>query len=56
MTVLRYYLGLDVNEIAGLLRVSDGTVKTQLFRARRALGELLGNGEQEEVDDPARLR
>jgi RNA polymerase sigma-70 factor, ECF subfamily len=56
VTVLRYYLGLDVNEIAVVLRVSDGTVKTQLFRARRALAELLGNGEQEEVDDPAGLR
>jgi hypothetical protein len=31
-------------------------VKTQLFRARRALAALLGDGEQEEVDDPAGLR
>lgn len=56
VTVLRYYLGMDVSEIADTLGVSDGTVKTQLFRARRALAELLGDGEQEEVDDPAGLR
>ena len=56
VTVLRYYLALDVSEIAGALGVSEGTVKTQLFRARGALAELLGDGEQEEVDDPAELR
>ena len=56
VTVLRYYLGMDLSEIAGVLGVSEGTVKTQLFRARRALAELLGDGEQEEVDDPAELR
>jgi RNA polymerase sigma-70 factor (ECF subfamily) len=56
VTVLRYYLAMDVSEIAGVLGITEGTVKTQLFRARRALAELLGNGEQEEVDDPAGLR
>ena len=56
VTVLRYYLGMDVREIAGVLGVSEGTIKTQLFRARRALAELLGDDEQEEVDDPAGLR
>lgn len=56
VTVLRYYLGMDLSEIASVLGVSEGTVKTQLFRARRALAELLGDGEQEEVDDPAELR
>jgi RNA polymerase sigma-70 factor, ECF subfamily len=56
VTVLRYYLGMDVKEIAATLRISEGTVKTQLFRARRALAALLGDGEQEEVDDPAGLR
>jgi RNA polymerase sigma-70 factor (ECF subfamily) len=56
VTVLRYYLSMDVSEIAGVLDVSEGTVKTQLFRARRAMAELLGDGEQEEVDDPAELR
>ncbi|MGH7539700.1 MAG: sigma-70 family RNA polymerase sigma factor, partial [Gemmatimonadota bacterium] len=56
VTVLRYYLGMDLKEIAASLRISEGTVKTQLFRARRALAALLGDGDQEEVDDPAGLR
>lgn len=56
VTVLRYYLGMDLKEIAATLGISEGTVKTQLFRARRALADLLGDGEQEEVDDPAGLR
>ena len=56
VTVLRYYLAMDVNEIAGVLGITEGTVKTQLFRARRALAEILGDGEQEEVDDPVELR
>ena len=56
VTVLRYYLAMDVSEIAGVLGVSEGTVKTQLFRARRALAETLGDGEPEEVDDPAERR
>jgi RNA polymerase sigma factor (sigma-70 family) len=55
VTVLRYYLGMDVREIADTLDVSQGTVKTQLFRARRGLAELLGEDE-EEVEDAARLR
>jgi RNA polymerase sigma-70 factor (ECF subfamily) len=56
VTVLRYYLGMDVRDIAEALGVSEGTVKTQLFRARRALAELLGEEEGEEVEDRARLR
>lgn len=56
VTVLRYYLGLDLKEIASALGISEGTVKTQLFRARRALAAMLGDGEHEEVDDPAELR
>jgi RNA polymerase sigma-70 factor (ECF subfamily) len=42
VTVLRYWLDLDVREIARLLHVDEGTVKTLLFRARRRLGEALG--------------
>ena len=56
VTVLRYYLAMDVGEIAGVLDITEGTVKTQLFRARRALSELLSDGEPEEVDDPVELR
>ena len=43
---LRYYLGLDVREIAGHLGIAEGTVKAMLFRARRSLADALG----EEVD------
>jgi RNA polymerase sigma factor (sigma-70 family) len=56
VTVLRYYLGMDVREIAETLGVSEGTVKTQLFRARRALAALLGEDDQEEVEDPVAPR
>jgi RNA polymerase sigma-70 factor (ECF subfamily) len=53
VTVLRYYLGLNVRETASALDVSAGTVKTSLFRARRALAVALGEPEPEEVDDGA---
>jgi DNA-directed RNA polymerase specialized sigma24 family protein len=56
VTVLRYYLGMDVREMAHTLGASEGTVKTQLFRARRALAALLGEEDDEEVEDAARLR
>jgi RNA polymerase sigma-70 factor, ECF subfamily len=58
-TVLRYYLGLDVAEIAETLQLNPGTVKTSLFRARHALATSLGDPDaaapQEETDH-ARLR
>jgi RNA polymerase sigma-70 factor (ECF subfamily) len=61
VTVLRYYLGLDVAEIARTLELNPGTVKTSLFRAREKLAAALGepavtddDGDQE--DDRARLR
>jgi RNA polymerase sigma factor (sigma-70 family) len=41
-TVLRYYLDMDVAEVARTLGVSEGTVKTTLHRARRALADALG--------------
>ncbi len=41
-TVLRYYLHLDVAEVARALRVNEGTAKTTLHRARRALAAALG--------------
>jgi RNA polymerase sigma-70 factor, ECF subfamily len=54
-TVLRYYLGLDVEEIAAALGVREGTAKTTLFRARRALAAALGDHDSEEANDPARF-
>lgn len=38
---LHYYEGYDIKEIAGLLSISEGNVKTTLHRARRKLRELL---------------
>ena len=44
-TVLRYYLGFDVAEIARTLNVSEGTIKTTLHRARHAMATALGEEE-----------
>ncbi|MGH8985178.1 MAG: RNA polymerase sigma factor [Acidimicrobiia bacterium] len=51
VTALRYYLGLDVNEIADHLGISDGTVKSLLFRARQALAETLTDPADKGDDD-----
>jgi len=50
-TVLRYYLGMDVKEVADVLGMSEGTAKTTLFRARRALSRALGDSDLEEAND-----
>jgi RNA polymerase sigma-70 factor, ECF subfamily len=50
-TVLRYYLDLDVREIAETLGVSEGTVKTSLHRARRTLASVLGEQNLKEAND-----
>lgn len=39
--VLRYWHELSCAEIADVLKVPEGTVKTQLHRARKALGKLM---------------
>jgi RNA polymerase sigma factor (sigma-70 family) len=44
-TVLRYYLGYDVAEIARVLGVSEGTIKTTLHRARHTMATSLGEEE-----------
>ena len=49
-TVLRYYLGLNVAEIAQALELNQGTVKTTLFRARQALAVALGEPVEEATD------
>jgi RNA polymerase sigma factor (sigma-70 family) len=61
VTVLRYYLGLDVAEIAHALELNPGTVKTSLFRAREKLAATLGgrldpSEDPDQEDDHARLR
>jgi RNA polymerase sigma-70 factor, ECF subfamily len=53
VTVLRYYLDLDVREIADALRVSEGTVKTSLHRARSTLAAALGDEDHEEASERA---
>jgi RNA polymerase sigma-70 factor (ECF subfamily) len=49
--VLRYYLGMDTREVAQLLHVNEGTVKSTLFRARATLARALGVPETEEAND-----
>ncbi len=41
ITVLRYYHDLSYEEIERITNLSQSTVKTRLFRARRQLEELL---------------
>lgn len=49
--VLRYYLQLDTREVAAVLKVNEGTVKSTLFRARAALAEALSIEDSEEAND-----
>ncbi len=49
--VLRYFLQLDTREAAAALRVSEGTVKSTLSRARDALASSLAVEESEEAND-----
>ncbi len=49
--VLRYYVGLPEREMAGVLGVRPGTVKSRLHRALHALEEALGPGEARTIGD-----
>jgi DNA-directed RNA polymerase specialized sigma24 family protein len=51
VAVLRYYLQLSTHEVAATLALDEGTVKSTLFRARRALAQSLGIDENEEAND-----
>ncbi len=51
VAVFHYYLDMDVAEIARALRISEGTVKSSLHRAREALAAALAD--DEEVNDVA---
>jgi RNA polymerase sigma-70 factor (sigma-E family) len=44
--VLRYYLDLDEEEIAGWMRISRGTVKSTTSRGLAALGRMLGENNE----------
>ena len=50
VTVLHYVEDLSVESIASILGCSSGTVKTQLFRARRTLAACLGTRFEERSD------
>ena len=50
VVVLHYYLGFDVREVAKSLGVSQGTVKTSLFRARQSIAAALGQNYSEEAE------
>ena len=41
VVILHHYLGYGVEEVAGLLGVAPGTVKSRLHRGRAALGGML---------------
>ena len=47
-TVLHYYLGMNVAEVAKTLGVSEGTVKSTLFRSRQILAQVLGTDDAAE--------
>lgn len=50
--VLRYYLSMDVREIAATLSVGEGTIKTALHRARNSLAVALeAHEEDKHVED-----
>jgi RNA polymerase sigma-70 factor (ECF subfamily) len=44
VTVLHYYQGFKVAEIARIAKIPQGTVGTRLKRAKEKLYELLGEG------------
>jgi RNA polymerase sigma-70 factor (ECF subfamily) len=54
VVVLHYFLGLEVKEIAEVLRVHEGTVKTGLHRSRTALARSLAERIDEEATDGGR--
>lgn len=43
VVVLYYYEGFSTKEIAGILHIPEGTVKSRLSRARHKLQQLIGN-------------
>ena len=48
VVILRYYAGLSNEEIAQVLKIPSGTVRSRLHTARQRLKELLAEGGEEE--------
>ncbi|MED1725361.1 sigma-70 family RNA polymerase sigma factor [Brevibacillus parabrevis] len=44
--VLHYYADLSIKEVADVLRISEGTARTRLHRARQQLKQSLGEGSE----------
>jgi RNA polymerase sigma-70 factor (ECF subfamily) len=51
IVVLHYFLDLSVDDIAAQLEIASGTVKTTLHRARTVLAEVLGDNDDEVLDE-----
>jgi RNA polymerase sigma-70 factor (ECF subfamily) len=47
IVLLHYYLDASVADTAAAMGISEGTVKTQLHRARAKLADALGLAEEE---------
>jgi len=47
VVILRYYAGLSNEEIAQVLKIPSGTVRSRLHTARQRLKELLAEGDEE---------
>jgi RNA polymerase sigma-70 factor, ECF subfamily len=56
VAVLRYYLDLSTHEVADQMRTSEGTVKSQLFKARARLAEALALDENDQENSHAEHR
>jgi RNA polymerase sigma-70 factor, ECF subfamily len=56
VAVLRYYLDLSTTEIADQMRTSEGTVKSQLFKARAHLADALALDENDRENSHAEHR
>jgi RNA polymerase sigma-70 factor, ECF subfamily len=56
VAVLRYFLDLSTSDIAAEMRTSEGTVKSQLFKARAHLADALALTEDDQENSHAEHR
>ncbi len=50
VAVFRYYLDMEVAEVAAALGIPEGTAKSALHRARRSLAAALGEDDEERTE------